>query len=244
MNNYNPSQPFNNGYATAAEAQAQRSLSSYVAKVMRRVYAKMFAGLLLTAVISFLVASSPAMIQLIYSSKIVFFGLIIAELALVFAISGAINKLSSTTASLLFYLYAAINGLVLSSIFFAYSPAAITLTFVVTSATFGAMTIFGYVTRQDLSKIGSILFMALIGLIIASVVNIFLASSAMDFIISIIGVLIFVGLTAWDTQKIKQMASMTDSTQAGKVATMGALSLYLDFINLFLYLLRLFGRND
>lgn len=232
------------GYSTPAQAQESYSLQSYVAKVMRRVFGKMFLGLFITALVSFFVATSETMLTLIFSSKIVFFGLIIAELALVFAISGAINKLSSTAATLLFYLYAVINGLTLSVIFLAYSMSAITLTFAVTSLTFGAMSAFGYLTRSDLSKMGSILFMALIGLIIATIVNIFLASTALDWIISFAGVVIFTGLTAWDTQKIKTMASMTDPTQAGKVATLGALSLYLDFVNLFLYLLRFLGRNN
>ena len=240
-NNYYNARPA--GYASAAEAQQAMSLQGYVAKVMRGVYGKMFLGLLVTAVVSFFTASSEALVSLIFGSKVMFFGLIIAEFALVFGISAAINKLSSSTATLLFYLYAVVNGLTLSVIFLAYSMNAITLTFAVTSLTFGAMSLFGYVTKSDLSKVGSILFMGLIGLIIASVVNIFLASSMLDFVISIVGVLIFTGLTAWDTQKIKAMAAMTDPSQAGKVATLGALSLYLDFINLFLYLLRLFGGN-
>lgn len=239
-NMYNPY----SGYATAAQAQESLSLQSYVAKVMRRVFGKMFLGLLITAITSLMVVSSEAMLSFIFSSRIVFFGLIIAELGLVFAISGAINKLSSTTATLLFYLYAVINGLTLSSIFLIYSASAITLTFAITSITFGTMALLGYITRKDLSKMGGILFMALIGLIVATIVNIFLASSALDWIISFAGVVIFTGLTAWDTQKIKNMASMTDPSQAGKVATLGALSLYLDFINLFLYLLRFLGRNN
>lgn len=240
-NNYYNVQP---GYATASQAQESMSLQSYVAKVMRRVYGKMFLGLLITALVSLFVASSEAMLSFIFSSKIVFFGLIIAELGLVFAISGAINKLSSFTATLLFYLYAVVNGATLSVIFLAYSWSAIALTFAVTSLTFGAMSAFGYLTRSDLSKMGSILFMGLIGLIIATIVNIFLASSALDWIISFLGVIIFTGLTAWDTQKIKTMAMMTDPSMAGKVATLGALTLYLDFVNLFLYLLRFLGRNN
>ncbi len=239
-NYYNPMQ----GYASATQAQGAQSLQAYVAQVMRRVFGKMFLGLLITALTALFVASSETMLTLIFSSKIVFFGLIIAELGLVFAISGAINKLSSTTATLLFYLYAVINGATLSSIFIVYSMNVIALTFAVTSLTFGAMALYGYITRQDLSRMGSILFMGLIGLIIASIVNVFLGSSALEWIVSILGVVIFTGLTAWDVQKIKQMASMTDTSMVGKVATMGALSLYLDFVNLFLYLLRIFGRNN
>ena len=170
--------------------------------------------------------------------------LLIAEFGLVFAISGAINRLSSVAATGLFYLFAVINGLMLCTIFLVYSPAAITKTFFITAGTFGAMSIYGYTTSSDLSKIGSYLFMALIGLIIASLVNIFVHSSTLDWIVSIVGVLIFVGLTAWDTQQVKRMAEIAPAEAAGKLATIGALSLYLDFINLFLYLLRIFGNSD
>lgn len=238
-NNYYNANPL--GYASATQAEEAMSLQHYVAKVMRRVFGKMFLGLLITAITSFIVACSPALIETILLNKFVFYGLLIAEFGMVFAISGAINKLSSTTASLLFYLYAVVNGLTLSVIFLVYSLSAITLTFAVTSLTFGTMAVLGYITKTDLSKMGSILFMALIGVIIASIVNIFLASSALDWVISFAGVIIFTGLTAWDTQKIKNMASMTDPSQAGKVSTLGALSLYLDFVNLFLYLLRFLG---
>ena len=170
--------------------------------------------------------------------------LIIAELGIVFAISGAINKLSSATATMLFYVFAIVNGLMLSTIFLVYSPGAITKTFFITAGTFGAMSIYGYFTNSDLTKWGSFFFMALIGLIIASVVNMFVHSSGLDWIISIVGVLLFVGLTAWDTQQIKRMAMMTGVENQGKLATWGALSLYLDFINLFIYLLRIFGNRD
>lgn len=240
-NNYYNANPM--GYATASQAESAASLQSYVAKVMRRVYGKMFLGLLITAITSLATISSETLLSIIFSSNVTFFGLMIAELVLVFVISGAINKLSSTTATLLFFLYAIINGVTMSVIFLAYSPSAITLAFTTTALTFGTMSFMGYVTKMDLSKVGSILYMALIGLIIASVVNIFLASSAMDWFISIAGVVLFTGLTAWDTQKIKNMASMTDPSMVGKLATIGALSLYLDFINLFIYLLRLFGGS-
>ncbi|MDE6467472.1 MAG: Bax inhibitor-1/YccA family protein, partial [Muribaculaceae bacterium] len=169
--------------------------------------------------------------------------LIIAEFGLVFGISGAINKLSSAVASTLFYLFAVINGLMLCTIFLVYSPAAITKTFFITAGTFGAMSVYGYFTTKDLSRFGSFLFMALIGLIIASLVNIFLHSSTLDWIVSIAGVIIFVGLTAWDTQQVKIMAQNAPADAVSRLATVGALSLYLDFINLFLYLLRIFGGN-
>ncbi|MBR5689423.1 MAG: Bax inhibitor-1/YccA family protein, partial [Prevotella sp.] len=164
---------------------------------------------------------------------------------LVFWVSARIEKLSLTTATLMFILYSVLNGATLATIFLAYSPEIITKTFFVTAGTFGAMAVYGYFTKSDLSSWGKLLIMAVIGLIIAGVVNMFLKSSMMDLVVSVLGVLIFVGLTAYDSQKIKRMLAMqTDMGEtAQKVALMGALSLYLDFINLFLYLLRLFGRE-
>ena len=232
-------------YGSAAELQSATDMRSYVSRVMRRVYGKMCLGLLVTTLASLCLLASPATLEAIFASKVIYFGLIIAELGVVIALSGAINRLSSTAATVLFYLYAILNGVTLTSVFFVYTVNSIALTFGITTAVFGAMTIYGYVTRQDLTKLGTYLFMALIGIIIASIVNIFLASSALDWCITIVGVIVFVGLTAWDTQKITQWAAQSDPTQAGKLATMGALSLYLDFVNLFLYLLRIFGqRND
>lgn len=170
-------------------------------------------------------------------------GLVIVEFGLVIGISAGINKLSSPVATLLFYLFAVVNGLMLAPIFLVYTGTSIAKTFFITAGTFGAMSVYGYTTGQDLTKIGRILFMALIGLIIASLVNIFTHSSTLDWIISFVGVIIFVGLTAWDTQQIKRMAAMMPANQIGRLATLGALSLYLDFINLFLYLLRFFGNS-
>ena len=165
---------------------------------------------------------------------------------MVFAISAAINRLSLTMATLLFILYSAFNGVTLSAIFVVYSPVIITKVFFITAGTFGAMAAYGYFTKRDLTSIGRLMFMALIGLIIATVVNLFLKSAAFDLILSYIGVLVFVGLTAWDSQKIKRMLAMQTSMDenAMKIALLGALSLYLDFINLFLYLLRIFGRSN
>lgn len=233
-----------NGYSTSQQVENEIALKESVSRVMRRVYGKMTLGLLATALTSFAVISSPAILQFLFTHQALFWLLFAAELGLVIAISAAINKLSSGTATALFYLYSVVNGLVLTPIFFVYTMSSIGFTFLITSLTFGAMTIFGYLTRDDLSKFGSILIMALIGLIICSLINLFVHSSAMDWMISIAGVLIFVGLTAWDTQRIKQMAVMSDQSQEGKVATLGALSLYLDFINLFLYLLRFFGKSE
>lgn len=220
------------------------ALASTVSSAMKRVYLKMTLALVVTALTSLWASSSYAYLSFLMTHTWMMWVLIIAELGLVFTISGAINKLSSGVASLLFYIFAVVNGLMLCTIFLAYSPTAITKTFFITAGTFGAMSVYGYFTTKDLSKYGSLFFMVLIGLIIASVVNIFLHSSALDWVVSIVGVLLFIGLTAWDTQQIKRMAQELPADSIGKLATVGALSLYLDFINLFLYLLRIFGSRD
>ncbi|HTK13013.1 MAG TPA: Bax inhibitor-1/YccA family protein [Xanthobacteraceae bacterium] len=166
----------------------------------------------------------------------------LAPLALVFFISFRIDRLSLSTALALFFGYAALLGLSLTTIFFAYTGTSITRVFFISAASFGALSLYGYTTQRNLSAMGSFLIMGLIGVIIASIVNIFLVSSALQFAISVIGVLVFAGLTAWDTQKIKEMYDVNDDgTVSGRKAVMGALSLYLDFINLFLMMLRLFG---
>lgn len=213
--------------------------------LMRKVYIWMTLALVITAVTAYGVATSPALMTTIFTNKILFWGLIIAELALVWGISGAINRLSLATATLMFIAYSVINGATLSVIFAAFSTTAIVKTFIVTAGTFGAMSLVGYFTKKDLTSMGKLLFMALIGIIIATIVNMFIASSGLDLIISYLGVLIFVGLTAYDTQKIKHMLSMAPdaSEQMQKYALLGSLTLYLDFINLFLYLLRIFGSN-
>ena len=173
-------------------------------------------------------------------------GLFIVELALVFVISGMIKKLSLTTATILFIIYSLLNGVVFSGIFLVYTDASISKVFFITAGTFAAMSLVGYTTKRDLSSMGRILFMALIGLIIATIVNIFLKSSGLDMILSYLGVLIFVGLTAWDTQEIKNMLLECEepNEEAQKIALLGSLSLYLDFINLFIYLLRIFGSRE
>ena len=221
------------------------AMSTAFPALMRKVFVWMTLALAITGLTAYGVATSPALLSLIFSSKVTFFGLIIAEFALVFAISGAINRLSLSTATLLFILYSVVNGATLSTIFFAFSVATIGKVFFITAGTFGAMALVGYTTKTDLTSMGKLLFMALLGIIIASVVNMFVGSSGLDLILSYVGVLVFVGLTAYDTQKIKQMCQSApdagESTQ--KLALIGALSLYLDFINLFLYLLRIFGSN-
>ena len=221
------------------------AMSTAFPALMRKVFVWMTLALAITGLTAYGVATSPAILSLIFSSKVTFFGLIIAEFALVFAISGAINRLSLSTATMLFILYSVINGATLSSIFFAFSVATIGKVFFITAGTFGAMALVGYTTKTDLTSMGKLLFMAWWGIIIASVVNMFVASSGLDLILSSVGVIVFVGLTAYDTQKIKQMcqAAPDAGESAQKLALIGALTLYLDFINLFLYLLRIFGNN-
>ncbi|MBQ4353096.1 MAG: Bax inhibitor-1/YccA family protein [Prevotella sp.] len=212
--------------------------------LMRKVYLWMTLALVITAITAYGVATSPAAIQFILGNRIVFFGLIIAEFALVFAVGGMINRLSITTATLLFTLYSVVNGATLSIVLLAYTQESVTQVFFITAGTFAAMSAVGYLTKRDLSSVGRILFMALIGLIIATVVNIFWKNSGFMAILNYLGVLIFVGLTAYDTQKIKNMLlTAEDGGEVGqKMALLGALTLYLDFINLFLYLLRILGK--
>ena len=233
-----------NGYKTAVQAENELTLQRYVAGVMRKVYGKMTLGLLATAATSYLVFSSQALMSLLFSSQATIWLLFAVELGLVIYLSARIDKLSSGTATALFYAYSILNGVALTPIFLAYTGVSIATTFAITAGTFGAMTIFGYVTRQDLSKFGAFLFMALLGLIVCILVNLFMQSSMFSLLIGCAGVLIFVGLTAWDTQAIKRMCAEADPTMTGKVATMGALTLYLDFINLFIHLLRFFGSRN
>lgn len=229
----------------AREEQLERSAAFPV--LMRKVYLWMTFALLITAITAYQVATSETIHAAIYSNQLLFWGLIIAEFVLVFSISAAINKLSLTVATLLFVLYSVINGATLSFLLLVYTASSVFNVFLISAGTFAAMALFGYFTKTDLSSWGKYLLMALIGLIIASVVNIFTKSSGLEMILNYVGVLIFVGLTAYDTQKIKVM--MLQATDAGesaqKMALLGALSLYLDFINLFIYLLRIFGdRRD
>ena len=243
MNDWNNNM-MQNGYETAVQAENEMTLQRYVAGVMRRVYGKMTLGLLATAITSYLMLSSETAMSLLFSNTASIWILFALELGLVIFLSARIDKLGSGVATAMFYAYSILNGVTLTPIFLAYTGVSIATTFAITAGTFGAMTVFGYVTRQDLSKFGSILFMALIGLIVCAIVNMFMHNTMLDLLISGAGVLIFVGLTAWDTQSIKRMCAEADPSMLGKVATMGALSLYLDFINLFLYLLRFFGNRN
>ena len=222
------------------------SMSAAFPVLMRKVYVWMTLALLITGATAYGVATSPGIQMALFSNQLLFWGLIIAEFALVIGISAAINRLSLTTATLMFILYSVINGAMLSSIFLIYTMSSIASVFFITAGTFGVMALIGYTTKKDLTSMGKILFMALIGIIIATVVNIFLKSSGLQMIVSYLGVLIFVGLTAYDSQKIKHMLQMApDASEASqKLALLGALTLYLDFINLFIYLLRIFGRRE
>ena len=232
-------------YGTTTREQ-ELSMSAAFPILMRKVYVWMTLALVITGVTAYGVATSPGLMMAIATNKLLFWGLIIAEFGLVVAISAAINKLSLTTATLLFVLYSVINGATLSFIFAIYTMSSIASVFFITAGTFAVMAVIGYTTKKDLTSMGKILFMALIGIIIATIVNIFLKSTGLQMIVSYLGVLIFVGLTAYDSQKIKQMLLQAPDASEGaqKVALLGALTLYLDFINLFIYLLRIFGKRD
>ncbi len=209
-----------------------------------RVFGWMTAALAITAIVAMLTVVTVPLHNLVFGNPFVFYGLLIAELALVWGVSASINRISAATATALFVLYAAINGLTMSFIFFTYTATSIYSTFFVTAGTFGAMCVYGMVTQRNLMGLGSLFMMLLVGLIIASVVNLFWTNSTLYWVVTYGGVILFVGLTAYDAQKIKLMAaSATTPELAQKVAIMGALALYLDFINLFLYLLRILGRR-
>lgn len=226
--------------------QQEMTNASTFKVLMRKVYLWMTLALMITGITAAGVANSPNILALIYSSQVVMWGIIIAEFGLVIYISARLEKLSLSTATTLFALYSILNGVMLSSIFLLYSTAIISKVFFITAGTFGVTALYGYATKKDLSSLGNILFMALIGLVIATLVNVFMKSAMFDLILSYIGVIIFVGLTAWDSQKIKHMMIVQQDAdeRAQKLALIGALSLYLDFINLFLYLLRIFGRSN
>jgi len=216
-----------------------------VSAFLSKVYGWMFIGLLTTAVTAFAVASSPALIEVVLVNRLVFWGLIIAQLGLVFYLSARVDKMAPTTAAGLFLLYSALTGATSSVILLMYTGASITSTFIITAGMFGATAFFGTVTKRSLAGLGQFFFMGLIGLILASIVGIFWQSAALQFVISVVGVLVFTGLTAWDAQRLKQMAVSLPDGRVGAYAVVGALSLYLDFINLFFFLLRFTGsRRD
>ncbi len=214
-------------------------------KFIVKVYGFMAGALAITGLVAMFTANSQTLLQLILGNRMVFFGLIIAELLVVGSLVGLVSRLSSTAATAIFILYSVLNGLTLSVIFLAYTASSIAATFFITAGIFAVMSAYGYFTHSDLTKFGNILLMLLIGMVIASVVNMFMHSQAIYWITAYLGVFIFTGLIAYDTQKLKNMSTMvTEGTsEYKKGAIMGALALYLDFINLFLILLRFFGRR-
>ena len=214
-------------------------------RFMSKVYGWMSFALAITGFVAMYTASSPALLEMVFGNMWTLLGIILVEFAMVGALAGWVNRMSASTATMIFVLYSALNGVVLSGIFLVYTSESISSTFFITAGTFGAMSFYGYTTKTDLTKWRNILVMGVFGLIIASLVNQFMRSSMLSLITSCFGVLIFVGLTAYDTQKIKNMNIIGNegTDEDKKEAIMGALTLYLDFINLFLYLLRLFGKR-
>lgn len=216
----------------------------YLANYMSKVYGWMFVGLAITALVAFWTVNNEAMLNYLVTNRMLFFGLMIGELFIVGFLVVRVHKLSVPAATALFFLYAAINGITISLLLLIYTMASVVTTFAITAGTFGIMSIVGFYTKQDLTSFGKLLFMALIGIILASIVNFFLKSPAVYWIVTYVGVAVFVGLIAYDTQKIKSYAYLEDEESKKKGAIMGALALYLDFINLFIMLLRLFGRRN
>lgn len=228
---------------TIVKTRAEVLVSDYV----RSVYNWMGVGLALTGFVAYYVSTSESISRLVFGNPLLLMVLIAAELGLVFAIAGMVNRMSAGTATALFVIYSGLNGVTLSSIFMVYVSASIVSTFFICAATFVACSIYGWTTKRDLTSLGGFLMMGLIGIVIASLVNLFLQSGSVSAIISYIGVFVFIGLTAYDTQKIKNMAMTQPANLDGGVirkgAILGALSLYLDFINLFLMLLSIFGQR-
>ncbi len=231
---------YNDAYSSQGNAGTQTGLNAYISKV----FGTMFLGLLVTAFAALFTATNETMMQIFYGSNLVF-ALIIAELVIVFVLSARIGKMGYGATQVMFYLYAVINGITLASVFYVYELGTIYASFFTTAISFGVMAVYGMVTKKDLTKIGNVLIMGLIGVIVASLINLFMRNETFDLFISFAAVAIFVGLVAYDTQKLKSYyyASMNDYQMQRKIAIMGALSLYLDFINIFLYLLRIFGSK-
>jgi hypothetical protein len=215
-----------------------------VSAFLTRVYGWMCIGLGITAVVAFLVAGSPALVQALVGNQLIFFALVLAELGLVFFLSARVQSLTPASAAGLFIAYSALNGVTLSMILLAYTGASVATTFVVTGGMFGALAFWGTTTSRSLAGAGQFFFMGLIGLVLASIVGMFWHNNALQFLITVVGVIVFTGLTAWDAQRLKQMAAELPEGQGGAYAIVGALSLYLNFVNLFLMLLRLQGRRD
>ncbi len=232
------------GNRAAAVAAARALPQDASAAFLRRVFGLMSVGLAVTGIMAMLVVASPALATVVLGNRAVFLGLIVAELLLVLAFAPIVERVSAPTAALMFVAYAALSGVTFSAIFLVYTAASIGSTFLVTAGTFGAMAAYGAVTRRNLDGIGSFCFMGLIGLIIASLVNLFLRSGMLYWLTTFAGVIVFTGLAAYDTAKLKALAaSAHDAESRSKLAVHGALALYLDFVNLFLMLLRIFGRR-
>lgn len=226
----------------ASDALYSRDATSFLTTV----YSWMFLGLGLTSMVAWVVSGSESVHRMLFGSPAVFYGFLIAEILLVVVLSAAINRISAGLATFLFLLYAVINGITLSLVFLIYTSASITMAFVSATCLFGTMSLYGYITKRDLTSWGSLLLVGLIAVIVCSVINMFLGSSGFGFLISIVGVVIFLGLTAYDTQKILKLGGHSARLDPGsfrKAAILGALALYLDFVNLFLYMLRLFGKR-
>jgi uncharacterized protein len=214
-----------------------------VSAFLWKVYGWMAVGLGLTALVAFAVAGSPDLLRVLIGNRLVFFALVIVELGLVFFLSARADRLAPGTAAGLFALYSALNGVTLSVILLAYTGESVTMTFVVTAGMFGALALFGSTTKRSLAGAGQFFMMGLVGLILASILGMFWHNDALQFLISVVGVIVFTGLTAWDAQRLKQMVLALPAGQVGAYAVVGALSLYLDFINLFLMLLRFTGSR-
>ncbi len=231
-------------YMRAGAGQAAAEFDAGLRSHMLRVYNYMCGGLILTGLVAFAIASSPAAIEVIFFTPLKWVA-ILAPLAFILALSFGVNRMSFSTLQMVFWAFAAAMGVSMASIFLIYTGDSIAKVFFITAGMFAATSLYGYTTKRDLSKFGSFLFMGLIGILIAMVVNIFLASSALSFAISILGVLIFTGLTAWDTQRIKEQYYEGHGHEiAGKLAIMGAVSLYLDFVNMFQFLLAILGNRE
>jgi FtsH-binding integral membrane protein len=227
---------------TAAPFGAARTATPERATAfLRTVYGWMCAGLGVTALVAYSIAGTPGLVQALVMNRLLFLGLFVGQIGLVFYLSARVDRIAPGTATLLFIAYAALTGVTLSVLVLAYTGASIATTFVVTAGMFGALALYGSTTSRSLAGAGQFFFMGLIGLILASVVGIFWHSPALQFLISVVGVIVFTGLTAWDAQRLKQMAAALPEGEVGSYAIVGALSLYLDFINLFLFLLRFMG---
>jgi len=223
--------------------ETQTATQERVTSFLRGVYGWMCIGLAVTAAVALGIASSEAAVQALVANRILFFGVIFAQLGLVFYLSARVDKLSASTASLLFIVYSALTGVTLSLILLAYTGQSVANTFVVCAGMFGALALYGTTAKRSLAGVGQFMFMGLIGLILASLVGMFWQNDTLQLMISIVGVIVFTGLTAWDAQRLKQMALALPEGNVGAYTVVGALSLYLNFINLFLSLLRLFGNR-